>query len=192
MGTSISQASPDTLNWRAVQATYRTPLPIDRVAREIWRAAMNDAEADWGRELVTPAVEICFALSGRELDSASAVETAGRAIARDLSASFSGELAKLALANAMAAPGGRDRFVRGMFEQVTEYLVSRDLAGFIGSRYRNATVGEANAFLDEVRGNVGERVQAIAADLRPDVAESWPGTVRAVVAGLSGRGADAR
>lgn len=47
MGTSVSRRSPETPSWRAVRATYQTDLPIERVAREVWRAASTDPSAAW-------------------------------------------------------------------------------------------------------------------------------------------------
>ncbi len=185
MGTSISQPSPETPNWRAVQAMYRADFPIERVAHEVWRAAANDPEAGWMVALSSPAVEVCRNLASTERDASRAVADATQLIALEHESSFAVEIAKLALASSAGEAQGLLRFTRELFEMATEYLVARDLSGFIGPRYRNHTINEATQFRLQVRQEVGNRVDLIARALPRLAVRSWPRTVEAIVGGLS-------
>jgi hypothetical protein len=51
VGTSISNRSPETPRWRAVQAAYVRGLPLERVAREVLRAA-----EEWKSALTSDAI----------------------------------------------------------------------------------------------------------------------------------------
>lgn len=171
---------------------YRADFPIERVAHEVWRAAANDTEASWMHALGSPAVELCRDLASTTSNAALAVANATRVIALEHESSFAAEIAKLALARSAGASQAPVQFARELFEFTTEYLVSRDLSGFIGPRYRNRTIGEAAQFRHEVRQEVGERVEAITRELPTSAASSWPQTVRAIVRGLMNLGGNAR
>ena len=184
MGTSSSQRSPDTASWRAVLATYRQSLPVGRVVEEVWRAAAGDRDAGWVDGLSSPAVFACYQIAGEALDAPQAVRSAGRLIASEHESSIASELGKLALAKAAGRPQSQGRFVTSLFEQATDYMVSRDLAGFVGSRYRNTTVDEALAFKRAVAGEVREQIGRSPERLSR---QQWRQTVSGIVADLSRR-----
>src|SRR5215212_835198 len=57
MGTSVNQPSPNTVNWKAAQATYQDPkAQVERVLREIWRAATTQPEGNLAGLLAEPIV----------------------------------------------------------------------------------------------------------------------------------------
>jgi hypothetical protein len=97
MGTSVSQSSPRTNNWRAAHATYRNQkFPIERVLQEVWRAATNQPEGDLAAQLAQPVIERVreIAVSGT-----SAVEIAtavNRELAQSRQPSLAAEIARRA------------------------------------------------------------------------------------------------
>lgn len=160
MGTSVSQPSPKTSGWSAVATCYANPdVPLERAATEIWRAAIKQDEtiAD---QLKSPVVDACLAISRKATtptEAAQAIQAATRASEN----SFVGELAKRAV---MAKAGGgfpNESAVAVLFRQVTDYLVSRDIAGYVGPSYRCKTVGDIRIFKRSVGNVVAARVSQI-------------------------------
>ncbi len=47
-----------------------------------------------------------------------------------------------------------------LFRQLTDYLVSRDIAGYVGRNYRCKTVAEVRAMKDQIAGVAAKKVQA--------------------------------
>jgi hypothetical protein len=85
MGTSISNRSPDTALWRAVQAAYAQGLPDDRVALEIARASRDWQEALTSSsvsEFVVALVE-AFGTLERQLRAASSASDVVREAVED-------------------------------------------------------------------------------------------------------------
>src|SRR5262245_12650855 len=132
--------SPPTISWNAVQATYRSVVPIARVASEVWRAAANDPDANWVAALSDPVIAALAEISATAENVEDALDAATRFVALNSRGSFAAEIAKGAIVSAIGAENRQSSFMRDLFELSTDYLVSRDLAGFVGPRYRNRTV----------------------------------------------------
>jgi hypothetical protein len=181
VGTSISQRSPNTPSWRAVQATYRAAVPVDRVTQEVWRAASHDVAAGWQQLLASPAVFQCYVLAASADNGPAAVARASRALSQSSVSTVGTELAKRAVALSAGHPDPQERFAQALFRQATDYIVSRDLAGFIGPRYRNATVADSTEFKGRVGEHVGRVVRAVGV---PEGADGWPSYVQAVITAL--------
>jgi hypothetical protein len=161
MGTSASQASPrsgpSATSWAAVAAGYRSPeVPLERVVKEIWRAAQSGEEANWRVLLRSAGVRLCFDTASTAESPQQALATATREISRSRQSSIAVDVAKRALVQGFSVSGDvRRGFVEALFGQVTSYLISRDLAGHVGDRFRNRRVSDAIEF----KKNVGLQVR---------------------------------
>lgn len=134
MGTSVSQHSPRTLGWQTVATGYDDPkIPVDRVVQEIWRAAKQTLQAQLLSNLGSPLV---FELAGLVANSegpAQAYTASVAAISKSKQASLFTEIAKRAV---MQSTVGEDRvaaFSANLFAEATDYFVSRDISGHLGS-----------------------------------------------------------
>ena len=133
MGTSASQASPrsgpSATSWAAVAAGYRSPeVPIDRVVKEIWRAAQSGEEANWRVLLKSAGVRLCFDTASTAESPEQALATATREISRSRQSSIAVDVAKRALVQGFSVSGDvRRGFVEALFGQVTSYLISEIL-----------------------------------------------------------------
>ena len=148
------------MNWAAVAAGYVTDaVTLDRLIQEVWRAAQSQEESNWRTLLKTDGVALCLeATEGADAPD-QAVSSAARAIVRARQSSLATEVAKRALAQGFLASGGPRRgFAECLFGEVTAYLVSRDLPGYVGERFRNHTVREAVDFKDRITAEVRQRV----------------------------------
>lgn len=151
----------------AVAAAYRNPeTPIERVLSEIWRAARSEPGSDVREQLTSDGVRVCLEVAlESQSPSAAALRTTNELADRQ-AGSVAAEVGKRA---AVLSTRHEDRlaaFVTHLFEQMTDYLVSRDLPSYVGRRWRNKTVADAIQFKDQLR----ERTASIVRDL--DIPES--------------------
>lgn len=165
MGTSVSQPSPRTAGWNAVAACYSDPaVPVERAATEIWRAAVKQ-DTTIPDQLLSPLVDACLAISEKAstpIEAAQAIHVAGRANNNSLI----GELAKRA-AIAKAAGGFRNESATAvLFRHITDYLVSRDIAGYVGPAYRCKNIQDIRTFKRSIADVVSARVSQIEHDKR--------------------------
>lgn len=182
MGTSSSQASPLTLNWNAVRATYRGGVAADRVAREIWRAAANDEQPSLPALLMSPGVAFCHAMARQMESPSSALRAASEEIARRRWSSLGTEIAKRALVQAFAHEDRSSGFVSSLLTEATAYLVARDLPSFVGEETSHlATVADAARFKSSVIESVRSRLEP-----RLEGYETWDRLLRANVRRLGG------
>lgn len=186
MGTSVNQPSPKTLNWRAVHAAYRNPeTPIDRVVAEVWRAAANQLRGDLPGLLAAPIVArlgqlVMSAKTPAELARSSAVE-----IVRNKAASLAADIARRAAVQCIASSDRASAYRARVFAEATNYLVSRDFPGFVGSG-RAKNVGESLQFKTALTSRVDEIARSMAAP-KTFSAKAWDKHVQAVVTALQGR-----
>jgi len=180
MGTSISQGSPRTRPWSAVAAAYASPaVPIDRVVKEIWRAARSDPETNWQSLLTTPAVNICLRAAIAGNSPQQALQNAAREIAHERASSLVAEIAKRATVRAFSQTDRALGFAQALLCETSNYLVSRDLPGHLGPQARNKTISEAIAFKRQIVEQVAQTVQEFG---RPSAdRERWQGFVRRVI-----------
>ncbi len=189
MGTSVSRRSPETPSWRAVRATYQTDLPIERVSREVWRAASTDPSAAWVDRLGSDTVFDCFRVASQSDGPADAVQRVTRLIVDRRDASLVSEIAKLAVAASAGRPDAGRLFMTSLFDHATDYLVARDLSGFVGARSRVRNVQEAIEFKRATREHVGATA---ALQSRPGSASEWRTMVRGLIDALSSADEHAR
>lgn len=151
MGTSVSQPSPSTRNWEAAQSTYKSDMfPADRVLQEIWRAATNQDEGNIAVQLSAPIVNRLREIAvqgGTLIEVASAIN---REIALSRQNSLGVEIARRAALQCLSSENRSQAFNERLFAEASNYLVSRDLSGFVGSEFRNKTVSDSLRFKQSI------------------------------------------
>ena len=194
MGTSASQSSPRSgpfaINWAAVATGYvNAAVGIDRLIQEVWRAAQSEESTDWRALLKSPGVTFCLDAAATARTPEQALSGAGREISRARQSSIASDVAKRALVQGfLITDDARRGFPEALFAEVTNYLVSRDLAGYVGERFRNRRVSEAMEFKDSIRAQVRREVSMLIEEVglpqRGDK-EGWERFVDATVTRLS-------
>src|SRR5262245_57650160 len=153
MGTSVNQGSPATPNWTIAQQAYRDPaIPEERALQEIWRAALNQPHGDLAAQLRNPAFARMAALVADWPTAADASREAARFVREERLSSLAGDLARRAATQTAGDPAASARFVQRLFAEATNYLVSRDLPGFITHRERLTSVGQGRALKQALVG----------------------------------------
>ena len=186
MGTSVSQASRNSTNWSAVRATYRSEaIPVDQVVREVWRAAQADSDQDWREMLSTPIVASCLNITLESGSASQAVNAAAKEIAYGEGGSIAAELAKRAVVQSFGGANRAQVFSQAVLAEATDYLVSRDLSGYVGTVGRNKSVQDSIAFKDLIRQRVAEVVSRVGPPRTADAGE-WSNYVRLAIRQLSG------
>ena len=151
MGTSVNQRSPDTLNWRAAQATYEDAgIPIERVLQEIWRAATTQPDADFKAMLAEPIVLHLRNLALGSESASSVAASARKAIAESKQTSLMADIAFRAAVQAATAPDRAQAYSERVFAEASNYLISRDLPGYVGSVGRSSTIADSLQFKSSV------------------------------------------
>jgi len=139
-------------------------VPIDRVVREIWRAARRDEEANWLQMLQAPLIDTCRSIAEQSGTAIEALGAANSTIAAASDITFATEIAKRALVKSFQFEDRSQGFVEAVFAEATNYLLSRDLAGLIGSSSRCATISDAARFKSEVLSAVRSDVREVLGD----------------------------
>jgi hypothetical protein len=164
MGTSVSQPSPATRNWEAAQSTYKSDIfPADRVLQEIWRAATNQDEGNIATQLAAPIVNRLREIvqqGGKPIEVASAIN---REIALSRQNSLGVEIARRAALQSLSTENRNQAFSERLFAEASNYLVSRDLSGFIGSEFRNKMVSDSLRFKQSVADAAVQSVNSVTA-----------------------------
>jgi len=187
VGTSKSQPSPRTPNWRAAQLAYADPsVTIERAVQEIWRAAGNQPSGDLTQLLGEPAIAECLAVATAARDREGAVDAVSRHIAALGKASLGLVIAQRAVTQSYGKPDPVAAFTSSLFGEAGNYLVSRDLPGFVGPEGRAKTPREAIALKAEIRDRVTERAAEIKPPRRAALVDDWSDYVAKVVDHLRG------
>jgi hypothetical protein len=180
VGTSVNQRSAPSTNWAAAQAGYRSEVSVERVVQEIWRAATNQREGDLSRLLAQPIVARLgqIALEGKK--PADVGLAASREIARSKAASLAADIAQRAAVQCLTSENRAQAYGERLFAEACNYLLSRDLPGYVGGRNRNQTVGDLIAFKASVLRSTAQVVNALGS---PDFSseKNWRGYVDNVI-----------
>ena len=159
MGTSVSHRSPDTHNWRAVTASYLSEnLTVDRINQEIWRAATNQPLGNLPLSLADPIIARCLKTAIDSSSAQEAIHSVSRLIAESGEASLATDIARRAAVASFLEPGNRRmNFIKSLFSEAVNYLVSRDLSGNVGQGDRIKNVSSSIVF----KGNIKKQVETI-------------------------------
>lgn len=190
MGTSVNQRSPSTPNWQAAITSYLHPdIPVNRVMNEIWRAVANQPEGNLLDQLSLPIVAECLRIVETSNTRAEAVYAARRFVASSGQASLAADLAQRAIAQSFVSEADRaSAYSQALFSEAGNYLVSRDLPGFVGGIGRVANISEAISFKEMIKREITKSVRSV--PLPRDVSRQpakWNQYVDEVVNQLSGR-----
>ena len=187
MGTSVNQRSPNTPPWILAQDVYTDPnMPIEAALREIWRAASNETETNLMSFLVKPEVHEFAELAISVSSHAEAFHETSRLISDKKVASLVADIARRAVIQSAGVENPREQFFQRLFAEATNYLVSRDLPGYIrpGGKIQNVT--DARRFTQAMMDNAAAAVRRTP---QPDTiaSDTWPGYVRSVVQTIRSR-----
>lgn len=189
MGTSTNQRSPRTSNWKAVETAYTHPgTSVERTAQEIWRAAANEPDGGLAQSLSSPAIAQCLKAVQTSNSSTDAAQQVRRLLALSGQASLAGEIAQRAAVIAHKTQDDRtNAFVRSLFSEASNYLVSRDLPGFVGLADKVRTVQNATAFKSSIMQEVSNNVDVVPKPSgRLSNPKTWKKYVNSVVDQLMG------
>lgn len=160
MGTSVNQRSPNTGGWRSVSACYTNEnVSVDRTALEVWRAAGTQDETI-AEQLGSEVVAHCAAAASRPMSQDKAVAEVER-LTNSKQNHLIGEFAKQALLIKAAGGHPEESFGSVLFRQITNYLVARDISGYVGSEYRCKTVQDVRGLKSNIADVVARKVQAV-------------------------------
>jgi len=181
MGTSVNQGSPRTRSWLAAQLTYQDPdFPLERVLQEVWRAATNQPEGDLASQLAQPIIERVRDIAVR---GASAVEVSA-AVSHELSqsrqTSLAADIARRAAIQCVGTANPTQVYNERLFAEASNYLLSRDLPGFVGIGERTHNVEDSYRFKQSVMRAAVSAVREIQSQ-SPSAAKDWSGFTSRVV-----------
>lgn len=187
MGTSISHPSPTNIpNWDAVALAYdNDAIPIERLVRELWRAAQSEQIADWHDLLSAPIIATCKDIALQGLTPTQAGSQAAREIVRQRAGSLAGDIAQRAVIQSFSYDDRAQGFVQALFVGVSDYLVSRDVSGYVGATDRTSTAASLIRFKAAIRERVVEVVQQVGRPPAPTANSEWPSFIAAAVARLA-------
>lgn len=186
MGTSVNQQSPSTRPWRVVQAAYASPeIPVERVVEEIWRAADSQSSENLPKDLSADIVAECLRISMSASSMAEAVQRAAQTVAFSEESTLAADIAQRAVAKSFSGAGSRaSAFTRALFAEAGDYLVSRDLPGFVGASEKVKNVEEAISFKENIRERIDEVVHFVELPDNIDAPARWSEYVEQVVSRL--------
>lgn len=184
MGTSVNHPSPKETNWKPVLAAYTYEhIPVERLLADVWRAVENDPQP-LSLTMESDALFKCY----QAVKESSSVPQAIRNITAELTSSrqnsIVAEFAKRAVPAAFKSESPAQEWRAAFFSEITNYLVSRDASGYVGSRFRNKTISDLVAFKQDVRRQVGEAVRSVRAD--PRSSAEWRAFVREAITNIRG------
>lgn len=187
MGTSVNQPSPNTINWKAAQVTYQDPnAPIERVLREIWRAATSQPEGNLAVLLAEPIVARLRDIVAAGGDASEIGMAATREIALSRQASLAADIAHRAAVQSASAENPAQAYSERLFAEASNYLLSRDLPGFVGNVGRNRTVAQSFEFKRTVLDAATRAVQQVP-EPRSSTPDDWRAYTESVVHFLRSR-----
>jgi hypothetical protein len=190
MGTSISHRSPSTPNWHAAISTYGTEaFTVDRVVKEIWRAATNQPIGDLKSDLAAPIISQCLGAALNAESPEQAYHNTSRMIALSGFSTLATDIAKRAVVSSFLKTENRNaNFVKSLFSEAVNYLISRDLPSYVGTGDRIKNVSATMDFKKQVKNEVETIVgrHPIPNGLERD-AEAWKTYVERTISSLAGK-----
>jgi len=164
MGTSISQHSPRSSNWKRVIVCHENEkIPESRVINEIWRAAENES-TPISSLLKSDSIFECYEAVRSSDNFQQAMQEFNKYVSETKSNSIVAEFAKRVIPIAFQSNNPSDQWANSFFSEITKYVVSRDASGFVGQNYRNKTVNE----LIEFKKRLSDTVNTIVGSQKKD------------------------
>ncbi len=166
MGTSVSQSSPRNTNWSPVHAGYENEfIPKERIISEIWRASENE-EAPISQVLASDVIYQCYSAVNNSDSFQEAVQKFSDYIRESKSNSIVAEFAKRAIPASYQSENPAGNWTARFFSEITNYVISRDVSGFVGENYRNKSVRDMVDFKKSVSGKVSEIISSESVNIR--------------------------
>lgn len=157
MGTSISQPSPRTTNWKPVHAGYQNKfIPENRIINEIWRASENEQQSV-SVDLKSETIFDCYSAVKSSKTFEQALQKFNNSLLENKGNSIIAEFAKRVIPAAFESNQPTNSWASRFFAEVTNYIISRDTSGFVGDKCRNKTVSE----LVQFKKNISEKVSTV-------------------------------
>ena len=164
MGTSSSHSSPKTRNWKAASQGYvYSDIPIERIISEIWSAAENQ-EKPLSNMLEHDVIYRCQEAIKRSGNIQQAYQNVEEEILASKQNSIIAEFAKRAIPVAYKTKEQAREWRSVFFSEITNYLVSRDISGYVGTKFRNKTVGEMVEFKEAIKKAVIDITKRVKTD----------------------------
>lgn len=166
MGTSKNYPSPDTPRWKAVRICYQNKaISENRVATEVWRAATSE-NAELANMLSSDIIFQCNRIVESSSDAIEAYRAFNREIILSKESSLATEFAKRAIVQSFGGGEPVENWRNNFVSEVTDYFVSRDIAGYFGSETRNNNIQEMNSLRSNIRTIVNEKVSRVKAEIK--------------------------
>ena len=183
MGTSINQRSPNTLPWNAATVAYQNPqVPTDRIPSLIWRAAQNQNKA-LKEALSNPAIFACQQAVRTSKTALEAIRKTNKSILKGKNNSIFVELGKRAISQSYLGKNPVNDWRSNFFSEVTNYMVSRDIPGYLGPSYRNKNISDQIRLKNEIRSAVQKTTSRISDE--PKTQAAWKTFVQSTLKALT-------
>jgi len=157
----MNQRSPKTTSWRSVDAAYLNPdVSIQRTVQELWRASAND-EHGLANSLGSKVLAQCVEIINNAQSAVDAAQRVRRLVALSGSSSLAADIAQRAIVLSFTNQNRIENFVRAVFTEASNYLVSRDLPGYVGVGSRLRTVTDIAVFKSSVISEVASHVDSV-------------------------------
>ncbi len=188
MGTSVSQCSPrKSRKWNPVHVCYTNDnIPEGRILTEIWRAADNPSEkVRWSSEMKSDVIYSCFETVRSSSNITEAMKKFKDKILSKKCNSIAAEFAKRSIPAAFQGSNPANEWVNKFFSEVTNYLVSRDISGFVGENYRNKTVSDLDSFKKRINENLNQMLLSQKRDIKSK--KEWKAFIDITITKLKSR-----
>lgn len=184
VGTLKSQGSPSTPPWAAVHAAYQNDsFTAEWVARLVWRANRENSATDFARLLGTSPILKCL-LAARQTNSPiAAIEAVTEVVANTRTVTLASDISKRAAIRMFETKDRTQGFVVALFEEATNYLVSRDLPSLVGKSSILATAKTARERKLSINKAVRTIAEEVSSSKAPKNIKDW----KALVAEICGR-----
>lgn len=179
MGTSISHPSPDTSNWKPPRIIYeKEQFPLDRLLKEIWRASENQ-ENPLSEKIGSESIFKCQKIISESKSIGEALRRFRKETLQSKDHSIVAEFAKRSIPAAFKSDTPLETWRTTFFTEITKYIMSRDVSGFVGEKYRNKNINDLNNFKASIGGNISAKLNDIGQ--KPTTLKEWRGFVNQAV-----------
>jgi len=135
MGTSTCHRSPSTsLPWRFANVGYQNPgVTNDQLVRDIFIAVKATNGEEYVNSYSLPSIYSFVKMANTIKDPKDIEINADNEIVKNKDASIYVDIAKRALVKTITKKEKGENYISNLFAETAEYLVSRDVSGYLGS-----------------------------------------------------------